>query len=661
MERKLPAYPIFIKDPNFSIWSETDALNTSNVKTWFGEEKKIYGFVKIQNVTYCFMGNAKDYEEIGVIPAQQVSVDVSLFATEYLFLCGKQYLKLRFVSPLPLNNLDLLSLPVTYIEYELDCDGEISIFVNRNIAYNNHTQERLSRGMSLDMEGYQVAFVGLKRQLPLSNNDDVVGADWGYYYLSGEKALPLDENALKTYLENGKVEYQLENEEIYISSINQSRQGMIMLGYDDRVSIDYFGEYLKGYYLENHTIFDALNYVFSNKKKITDELEKFEYDLLKRAEVFGKEYVAIINAAYRQTIGAHKLVRDKNGKILFLSKECGSNGCIATVDVTYPSMPLFLLYNTELVKGMLRPIFKFAKMPVWGYDFAPHDVGTYPHCSGQVYGLNVEKNQFHGNYAKDGGFQTHFPLYLLPSHFDAYNLDRQMPVEECADILIALYACYRKDKDAVFFRENFELCKKWVRYLVEFGLKPDNQLCTDDFAGHLKNNINLAIKATVAIGCYAELLKTVSQKGDDYRKIAEEYAKEIADFSMHKGHLPISWDSDVDTFSLKYNLAFDKILKLNLFDEKVYENEILVYKEKVGKYGVPLDNRAVYTKSDWLIWTSYFAPEEDRTEYLKTVYNFLIESPDRVPFSDWYDTDTGKIHFFRARSVQGGCFILLLK
>ena len=69
-----------------------------------------------------------------------------------------------------------------------------------------------------------------------------------------------------------------------------------MLGYDDRVSIDYFGEYLKGYYLENHTIFDALNYVFFNKKKITDELEKFEYDLLKRAEVFGKEYVAIINA-----------------------------------------------------------------------------------------------------------------------------------------------------------------------------------------------------------------------------------------------------------------------------------------------------------------------------------------------------------------------------
>ena len=81
-----------------------------------------------------------------------------------------------------------------------------------------------------------------------------------------------------------------------------------------------------------------------------------------------------------------------------------------------------------------------------------------------------------------------------------------------------------------------------MRYLVEFGLKPDNQLCTDDFAGHLKNNINLAIKATVAIGCYAELLKTVSQNGGDYRKIAEEYAKEIADFSMQKGHLPILLD-----------------------------------------------------------------------------------------------------------------------
>ena len=45
----------------------------------------------------------------------------------------------------------------------------------------------------------------------------------------------------------------------------------------------------------------------------------------------------------------------------FVSKECHSNGCAATVDVSYPSIPLFLLYNPELVRGMMRPVFKFAR------------------------------------------------------------------------------------------------------------------------------------------------------------------------------------------------------------------------------------------------------------------------------------------------------------
>ena len=175
--------------------------------------------------------------------------------------------------------------------------------------------------------------------------------------------------------------------------------------------------------------------------------------------------------AYRQAIAAHKLVTDENGDVLFFSKECFSNGCIATVDVTYPSIPLFLLFNTELVKGMLRPIFKYFNSDDWKFDFAPHDVGCYPIANGQVYGENA--------------------------------LENQMPVEECGNMLITMAAISMSEKNAAFAKENFTALTSWVDYLVINGFDPGNQLCTDDFAGHLSHNSNLSIKAILGIASYA--------------------------------------------------------------------------------------------------------------------------------------------------------------
>lgn len=363
-------------------------------------------------------------------------------------------------------------------------------------------------------------------------------------------------------------------------------------------------------------------------------------------------------------MSAHKLVKDGEGNLLFLSKECGSNGCIATVDVSYPSVPLFLLYNTELVKGMMRPIVKFARMAVWKYDFAPHDAGTYPHCCGHVYGFNHAENKFLGNLIQKNNKETWFPFYLLPADYDVYDLKDQMPVEECANLLIMQYACFSRDGDISFFAENFDLAEKWVEYLIKYGLKPEEQLCTDDFAGHLKNNLNLAIKATVGIACYAELAGAAGKANlaEQYRKEAEAFAKEITDFAKKFSHMPISWDSDESTFSLKYNFAFDKLLGLNLFPQEIFEKEIDCYLKKINKFGAPLDNRETYTKSDWLCWVASLTDDrEKRDKLLASIAKFLKESPDRVPFSDWYQTDTGSYIHFRARSVQGGCFILLLK
>lgn len=658
---------MFVKDPNFSLWSPSEELNKSDVKTWFGAEKKIYGFLRTGKSTYCFMGNAAEFAAYGVRPAQQIGLKVTAFTTDYTFKAGRAKLTVRFVSPLPPNNLELLALPVAYMEYAVEGvdKAEVSLFVNGKIAYNDirENSDKSVRGGVMALDGFEAAFVGLKRQLPLSNNDDSIGADWGYWYLTGKTACLADAADLAAYLAADVKDFSAKGEDKYIASLNASKTGIIALGYDDIVSIDYYGDFLKGYYLENHTIVDALDYTQKNYAAIDDELNRFAADLKAKAAKYGSKYENILNASLRQSVAAHKLVKDREGNVLFLSKECHSNGCIATVDVSYPSMPLYLLYNTELVKGMMRPILKFAKMPVWNYDFAPHDAGTYPACSGQVYGLNLSKNRFHGNYAKDAYAQTHFPLYLLPASFDAYDFNMQMPVEECANLLIMFLAAYKFDGDVSFFENEFPLCEKWVEYLVKYGLKPENQLCTDDFAGHLKNNLNLAIKATVGIAAYAELAKTCGkvETGAKYRKIAEEFAAEIVAFANGFPHMPITWDTGAETFSLKYNFAFDKILSLGLFPSSLFESETDYYAKKCGKYGTPLDSRESYTKSDWLLWAASLTEDSKKQQKLIAALNkFLRETPDRVPFGDWYETENGKYWHFQARSVQGGCFILLL-
>lgn len=667
MKRILPAYPLFVKDPNFSLWAKTENFNEENTESWWGAEKKLYGFLKTGGKTYCFLGKAADFASCGVEKARQTSLSVTAFSTDCEFEAGDVKLKIRFISPLPPQNLELLSLPVCYMEYETEGaeESELSFFINRRIAYNDigETCDRSVRGGVLELNGFESAFLGLKRQLPLSNNDDAVGADWGYFYLSGESAYLLDETDLAGYLAGGFKEFASAGEERYLGSINRAPSGVVMVAYDDVVSIDYFGEFLKGYYLRRHTVIEALEYVYEHREAVDGELAAFDGTLRARAEKYGGEYLDILYASLRQSIAAHKLVEDGEGNLLFLSKECCSNGCIATVDVSYPSMPLYLLYNTELIKGMMRPVLKFAKLPVWKYDFAPHDAGAYPACCGQVYGLKKERTRSRVDLDKDGRMQTHFPLYLLPASFDAYDVDLQMPVEECANLLVMFLACYRFDGDINFFKKEYALAENWVEYLVKYGLNPENQLCTDDFAGHLKNNINLAIKATVGIAAYAELAAAAGkiETGGKYRKIAEEFAAEILSFGKKYDHFPITWDTDDDTFSLKYNFAFDKLLKLGLFPQEVFERETDLYIGKCAKYGTPLDSRKSYTKSDWLMWAASLTDRDAKKKKLISALDgFLKESPDRVPFGDWYETESGKHLNFRARSVQGGCFILLL-
>ena len=600
----------------------------------------------------------------------QTSANVSTFSTRYTFECDGFKLSIEFISPRKPDNLKLLSCPICFTEYEvtpksgkLPDDFSIALAMDEDFCYNGVRAETV--GGVLPMRNCEAAFFNRKRNLVMSDTSDMAAPDWGTTYLAGEESYFITDTALNRYIDAAELEYLRKAEERnYIVSINRTGSGYFVTAFDDYVSIFYFGQWLKGYFFEDgSTITDAIEWARDNHNNILAECDEFDDQLKAECEKVGKDYYILACAALRQSVAAHKLVQNKNGELLFLSKECNSNGCIGTVDVSYPSIPLFLIYNPELVNAMMTGIYHFARMPVWPYDFAPHDLGTYPWCAGQVYSLNGADDKYGcGMNWLDGNNKTQQMHYLRNEKCNVYSESNQMPVEECGDMLIMTAAAMLAGASAMLAKNNFDLLKVWVTYLERYGLQPENQLCTDDFAGHLANNVNLAIKALVGIESFSVICEKIGEGelAKEYKVKAEKFAEEFKKL-VGNGIMPLAYGQE-GTYSLKYNILFDKLFGFNLIGQDICEREVDYYISKNNKYGVPLDTRKDYTKSDWILWTASLTDDMKKCEELYgPIIKYLAETPSRVPFGDWYGTIMGeKQHFFN-RTVQGGIFAPLLK
>jgi len=217
--------------------------------------------------------------------------------------------------------------------------------------------------------------------------------------------------------------------------------------------------------------------------------------------------------------------------------------------------------------------------------------------------------------------------------------------------------------NADYAKKYWKTITKWAEYLKEKGFDPENQLCTDDFAGHLAHNTNLSIKAIMGLASYARLCEVQGLKTEArlYKTEADNMIKNWIEAANDGDHFRLAFDKP-GTWSQKYNMVWDDILSFNIIPEEVEDKEIRYYLTKQERYGLPLDNRESYTKLDWILWSASLANSNDQfRQLLKPVHNFLNETPDRLSMTDWYWAKTGEWRGFIARSTVGGVYMELLK
>lgn len=578
--------------------------------------------------------------------AKQKSVDVNATQTIYNFSCGKVDLKLTFTSPLLMNDLGLLARPVSYVSYQVNANDntthqvKVYLSASSNIAVYRPSQPVISTKYATPQ--LSILKVGTVEQPILKKASDDMRIDWGYFYVAAPKSanaiqfVTPEKDAADAFKKGNAASTAVKGNMLALNTIvpfgtvgKKAVEKFITLGYDEIYSIQYFNQNLRPWWNTSgkETIEGQLTDAVTEYKSVIQKCEAFNKTMYADAlKSGGKEYADLCVLGYRQSISAHTLVKSPQNEILWLSKENNSGGFINTVDVTYPSAPLYLIYNPQLLQGMLNGIFYFSESGKYPHDWAAHDLGTYPLANGQTYG-------------------------------------EPMPVEESGNMIILTAAIAKAQGNANYAKLHWKTLTTWVDYLTREGLDPKTQLCTDDFAGHLARNANLSVKAIVGIACYAQMAETLGYQdvAKKYRAIAESMVPKWIEMADAGDHYALTFDNK-NTWSQKYNLVWDKVLKLNLFPQKVYDTEIKYYLTKQNRYGLPLDSRKAYTKNDWILWTATFAGnEKDFQALIHPVYKHAIETESRVPLNDFYDSNTGIRDNFKARSVVGGFFMKMFE
>ncbi|GAA6059794.1 hypothetical protein JCM10212_003689 [Sporobolomyces blumeae] len=698
-----PAVPLAVKSPYVNAWLTTGG--TDGIKTLSGQWARHWpvrwgpyspkgfrltwsGLIRIDGKTFEFLGAPlTDHPDLDLREglgrdkagshktgrAKQVAFEYTATRSIFSFDADGVEFNATFLSPVTPNDEVRTSLPFSYFAVDVDprAVGERTIEVYSDIGGDWASGDP---GVEIvwDFTAHRGAGIhSIKRKDQQVFSEYAEQAEWGsaIYATDSTRAIASSGPAhvlRSTFVEKGHLPGTFDSKYRKINDVDEPAfafsvrfdkgepaRAVFTIGHVRSPYVNYVtpnGQItLEGLWTTVYpTPEDAVSAFQSSYSRNLREAVKFDSTLRQDAlRVSGEKYASIAELSTRQAFATFEVTtgvgddwsEDKERVMMWL-KEISSNGDMSTIDVIFPLHPILLYTNPTLVALLLEPLLVYTHSGMYPNRWPVHDLGTYPNATGY-----------------NGGN------------------DEPMPVEEAGNMLWMALSYYQLTSDLPWVEKHYDVLKSWTSYLIDDGLVPAEQLSTDDFSGRLANQTDLAVKAIVGIGAMAELAKQNGRWTDwiHYRSTAEAYVKEWMRMAMTETdgphpHAKLAYQ-DEGSWGTLYNLLGDRILALDLFPPDLYKHQSEWYRLKREKFGVPLDSRHYWAKTDWQMFAAACSPDEEtRDMFIDDLVGFLRAGKVDAAFPDLYETPTGNypgeegldwgIRFI-SRPVVGGHFSLL--
>ena len=656
-----PAVPLAVRSPYLSSWMPADSLAGTWPAFWTGHVTAMAGIARIDGTAYVFLGNPALAGSSPFPTMRQVSLTVTGTKSKYLLQQAGVEVQVEFFSPVERGDLRRQGIPLSYISASARAiDGaahRVSLYFDISGEWVNADSNTAITWAQTDIGrgGGRLINLNYTSATPqvLAEHGDM--AAWGTmlwttanrtgltYEIGGDQDVRtqlVDHGVLRDSVDTNQPRAINDHYPVFAFNLDLGEVRsltapmVISLGLVRDPAVSYLGTPLpplwKSYFFSWQAMVEFFHRDYSAASMRADSLDTQIANDARRAG--GDQYAGLLAISLRQAYGGTELVSHQGKPWAFL-KEISSDGNVSTIDVTYPCTPVFVYTDPAYLALLLEPMLAYAETGGWPKQFAEHDLGSsYPNAAG---------------------------------HNDGKEED--MPVEESANLLI-MSAAYLQRADLrsarAFARTHYKILKQWSDYLVDNALDPDLQNQTDDFTGFIAHSVNLALKGILGIGAMSIVATVNGNKTDAayYTGVARSYITQwVGKATDADGdHLKLAYDQN-GTWSLKYNGYADKLLRLNLIPAKVAAQEARWYLSRANTYGVPLDLRHTYTKSDWEMWTAAWLADQPKITSLliESLYQFANTTASRVPFTDWYDTVLARQVGFLARPTVGGHFALL--
>ncbi|CAD0051768.1 unnamed protein product [Aureobasidium pullulans] len=483
-------------------------------------------------------------------------------------------------------------------------------------------------------------FYRQEQQVFVENSDQASWGNWiygcsheGLTYSNGG----IDTNVRGAFINNGVLDNDLNTNYRAISNQWPSALFTLTLAQNEAIQFEYDTNKVQqlpplwtSYFTSELDLVSFFYNDWSNAQTSAASIDtKVSTDSLANA---GHDYLTITSLAVRQVFATTQLAGTTKSYHLFM-KEISSNGDMQTVDVIFPAFPIFIYFNPDLGRLLLEPLFINQEAGNWPAAYAIHDLGVFPNATGH----------------NDG------------------NAENQ-PLEECGNMIIMAPAVAQKVTGGIdYLNQHYEILKQWNDYLVIDSLIPSNQISTDDFAGSLANQTNLALKGIIGIEAMAMIANLTGHTADaeNFTSIAHDYITKWQGLGIAPAtngslaHTTLAYGMP-ETHGLLYNLYADTWVGTNIVPRSVYEMQSSFYPTVAMQYG---DTRHTYTKLDWEIFVASVASPSTKSLFISKIADWIGKTTTNRPFTDLYETESGGYPGginFAARPVMGAVFAPLL-